>query len=312
LKIFIGSSTESISHAQGVAELLRNSGYEPLLWTEPGLFHVGKTHVEDLESNAGRVDAAVFVFSEDDERIIRGKKVPAVRANVLFEYGLFTGKLGRERTCIVLIGNPDIASDFSGIKHVVLNRENAADELSQWLKSKGPRPPLLPQIDLRENIGISLGELILKKAQSSLFISGVSNVSLSGFKSDLLRRSADLSIRLLLTDLRDRSLQKYYKNLRSKSRYEDDTTGFMELLATAESGNPIQIRMADFIMPAFFAAADMDLPSGVITAFHTFYDTSSSQRPSVMLTKEHGIWFERYRAQIEHIWENAKPFTNIT
>lgn len=310
MKVFIGSSSESLAHAETVAQLLRGMNHEPWLWTDPGIFRVGKTHVEDLEHNARQMDAAVFVFGEDDQTIVRGKQVPAVRANVLFEYGLYSGRLGQERTCIVLVGNPDIAADFSGIKHLELAGSNAENSLAQWLQEIGPKPPPLPKIDLRQNLQASLNNLLLERAQSSLFISGVSNAALTGYKNDLLRRSEDIEIRLLITDLKNRCLQDSYKDLRKTKDYEDDTTGLMTHLA--RNGQNIQIKVADFIMPTFFVASDLSSDpaqrKGTVLAFHTFCDTSSSQRPSVMVTPEHEAWFDRYRAQIELIWEKARPF----
>ena len=313
MKVFIGSSSESLPHARRTVRLLRELGHQPLLWKTPGLFRVNKPHVADLERIAGDVDAAVFVFGEDDQVIVRDEEKPAVRANVLFEYGLFSGRLGSGRTCIVLVGSPYLASDFSGIKHVMLSDKNAREELANWLKETGPKPLPLPEIDLRQSLGASLNSLLLEQAKSSLFISGVNNLVLMGLKADLLRRSADVSIRLLMTDLQDKPLQRYYKDLRSSKTDPEDTAGLMASLAGADTEKPIEIRVAGFMMPAFFVAADLpaqpdDPSSGVILAFHTLTDTQSSQRPSVMLTPQHGSWFERYRTQIEHIWERAAPF----
>jgi hypothetical protein len=47
-----------------------------------------------------RFDSAVFVFSPDDTTIIRGSDIPSVRDNVIFELGLFAGRLGIENCFI--------------------------------------------------------------------------------------------------------------------------------------------------------------------------------------------------------------------
>lgn len=42
----------------------------------------------------------------------------AVRDNVLFEYGLFMGALGKERVCFVCKDQPKVASDLKGITYI--------------------------------------------------------------------------------------------------------------------------------------------------------------------------------------------------
>jgi len=319
MKVFIGSSSEALSHARDVAAVLRSLGYEPKLWKDA--FIAARSHLENLVSLANEADAAVFVFNEDDRSIVRDQEKPAVRANVLFEYGLFSGRLGCERACVVLVGKPDIANDIAGIKYVEWESKTFSVELSRWLEYIGPKQSPLPQaplqqqaplprIDLRDNLEESLNSLLVKNAKRSLFVSGVNNVSVLGMKSLFVRRSADVSIRLLMTDLRNKALQACYKDLRSSKTDSEDTTGLMAYLTGASKN--IEVRVADFMMPAFFVAADLPEkpgePGGVILAFHALTDMQSDLRPSVMLTPEHGPWFERYREQIERIWNKAKPF----
>lgn len=74
--------------------------------------------LDELIKIAARSDFGIFIFAPDDATKIKGKKLKSVRDNVIFEAGLFTGKLGRER-CFVIVpkGQQDlrIPTDLDGL-----------------------------------------------------------------------------------------------------------------------------------------------------------------------------------------------------
>jgi hypothetical protein len=114
-KIFIGSSTEGLNIAYAVQQNLTHDA-EITVWDQ-GVFELSQTTIESLVAVLEKCDFAIFVFSPDDISRIRKKEFLTVRDNVIFELGMFIGKLGRNRSFIIM---PDklvfhIPTDLLGI-----------------------------------------------------------------------------------------------------------------------------------------------------------------------------------------------------
>jgi hypothetical protein len=98
-RVFVASSVEGLGVAYAVQECLEYD-CEITVWPQ-GVFELSKSTIETLDQQSSRFDAAVFVFSPDDEAIVRGTQKPTVRDNVIFELGLFIGRIGRDKCFIV-------------------------------------------------------------------------------------------------------------------------------------------------------------------------------------------------------------------
>lgn len=113
--VFIGSSTEGLEIAREIAVNLQNDA-ETTVWNE-GIFTLGNSSLESLVNALDRFDFAILVLTPDDLTTSRDTSNLSARDNVLFELGLFMGRLGRSRTFVVF--NPDtgikIPSDLAGI-----------------------------------------------------------------------------------------------------------------------------------------------------------------------------------------------------
>jgi len=98
-RVFIGSSTEGLEVAENL-NLRLSKDCETVPWNG-GAFGISETYIGSLEKALADVEFAVLVVTPDDLREKRGAEGRVPRDNVVFELGLFMGRLGRERTFIV-------------------------------------------------------------------------------------------------------------------------------------------------------------------------------------------------------------------
>ncbi len=113
--MFIGSSTEGLDFARAARACLETDA-EVTLWDE-GAFALGQTFIEGLTEAVSRFDFALLVLTPDDLVQSRTSESFGPRDNVLFELGLFMGRLGRERTFILHRAEPELRlpSDLAGL-----------------------------------------------------------------------------------------------------------------------------------------------------------------------------------------------------
>lgn len=116
-RVFIGSSTDSVQIAEHVqSELEHDCSSE--IWTN-GKFRPGLTPIESLFLALDEFDFAGFVASPEDLTKKRGVDYRTMRDNVLFEAGLFLGRLGRDRVFLISPKGTELTlslpSDLTGI-----------------------------------------------------------------------------------------------------------------------------------------------------------------------------------------------------
>jgi tetratricopeptide (TPR) repeat protein len=99
-RLFIGSSVEGLNVAYAIQQNLQHQA-EITVWDQ-SVFELSKTTIESLVQILEKSDFGIFVFSPDDEAIMRGNENKVVRDNVIFELGLYIGKLGRERSFFII------------------------------------------------------------------------------------------------------------------------------------------------------------------------------------------------------------------
>ncbi len=120
--LFIGSSSEKLLYSYALQEQLKSSA-DVTLWNQ-GFFELNASYLESLLNGLRDSDFGVFVLAPDDILKFRGETLGSIRDNVLFELGLFMGKLGRERVFFVLPqdqGNLRLPSDLLGMSTVTFD-----------------------------------------------------------------------------------------------------------------------------------------------------------------------------------------------
>lgn len=151
-RIFIGSSSEALDVAQRIKDFF-SPDYECFLWTDD-VFKNNESFLETLAKSASLFDFGFMVFSADDKGIIRNELFETPRDNILFEYGLFLGRVGLDRAFIIAEETVKIPTDMLGITHTRYivktgqqGKKEATDSLEKGLEK------LKKQIDENLNLG---------------------------------------------------------------------------------------------------------------------------------------------------------------
>jgi hypothetical protein len=214
--LFIGSSSEQLNTAYAIQSQLERV-CEPSVWDQ-GVFQLSGNALDDLIGQLDRADFAVFVFGPDDFSTIRDKAYETTRDNVVFELGLFIGRLGKARTYFVLPRNRRelrIPSDLLGVMAATFDdsREDrraalgpACFSIQERIEALGVRPERLPQPDIEkvslrsacclstaryETLGADEDALILSEAFPGR-VDVKRKLSLADFQMELMAAKAEI------------------------------------------------------------------------------------------------------------------------
>lgn len=119
--LFVGSSTKGLSIANAVKAKLEEVA-RVTVWTEHE-FRLSHSTLEGLIAALDQFDFAVMIITPDDLLNSDNESYISPRDNVLFELGLFMGRIGRERTFILDQNTPSLKlpSDLAGITRANYN-----------------------------------------------------------------------------------------------------------------------------------------------------------------------------------------------
>ena len=148
IRVFLISSGEAVAVAREIQNALsRDCLVVP--WTD-GVFKVANYPLQSLEDELEKCDFAIAVAHADDITESRGRDWPSPRDNVIFELGLFMGRLNRQRAILMEPREEKVKlpSDLAGITTIpyrYIPGENATalmgpacNELRSHIKRLGP------------------------------------------------------------------------------------------------------------------------------------------------------------------------------
>jgi CRP/FNR family cyclic AMP-dependent transcriptional regulator len=116
VRVFIISSVEALPIARAIENAFEFDPVHVTVWTD-GVFRASWYPIESLEQQLDSSDFAIAIASPDDVVESRGKSAATARDNVIFELGLFIGRLGRRRSFLLEPRGEEVKlpSDLTGI-----------------------------------------------------------------------------------------------------------------------------------------------------------------------------------------------------
>lgn len=114
-RVFVGSSGEALEICRAIQAELSDS-FDVTIWNQD-VISLSFATLDSLLDRLDSSDAGIFVLRPDDFTSSRGVVSPTVRDNVLLELGMFLGRLGRNRTFMLVPDSPGLRlpSDLEGI-----------------------------------------------------------------------------------------------------------------------------------------------------------------------------------------------------
>lgn len=128
IRVFIICSVEALPIARIIANAFEYDPFAVEIWNE-GCFKVSNYTLQDLEAAVDNSDFAIAIAHADDVTRSRKTQWPAPRDNVIFELGLFMGRLGRARAILMEPRDKDIKlpSDLAGITAIPYRFEKGGE-----------------------------------------------------------------------------------------------------------------------------------------------------------------------------------------
>jgi predicted nucleotide-binding protein len=128
IRVFIISSAEALGVARSVQNAFEHDPFLTIVWTD-GVFRATHYTLQSLEDQVDNSDFAVAIAHADDVTDSKGTLWPAPRDNVIFELGLFMGRLGKARA--ILMEPRDVGvklpSDLAGVTTIPYRYRKGAD-----------------------------------------------------------------------------------------------------------------------------------------------------------------------------------------
>jgi hypothetical protein len=139
-KLFIGSSSEAKKYAEEAKSILKDH-FDVTIWYENALgssvFNLNQNFLTDLLKASLEFDFGILIGTKDDKvKCGRTRKLQP-RDNVIFELGLFTGRLGISKCAFVVEEDVKLPSDINGITLAIFDKHKKDSFKSEIEKVSG-------------------------------------------------------------------------------------------------------------------------------------------------------------------------------
>lgn len=315
MKIFVGSSSKHLDAARKVAEIIEENMHQPQLWRN--CFVAPDNTFEKLIQVCGSVDAAIFILAPDDQLLSEEDHQSITRDNVLFEAGLFLGKLGNPYVSLCRFPETKIPSDFHGI--TLINYENNREfnlqrQIVDWINV------------IEENENIKNNTVVLKPlSECSDFNDIIANakqeILMSSFFMSIAQISRELNeainrgieVRFLLPDWRGDNWMATVALLdgvnaderRARRKLMGTLLWIKEMNQKGRVPNNFKIRLLDCVFPTRMTIVDSNLENAYMSIHVSSYTNRFSDVATYCLPKQH-YWFEIYKKEFDNMWEDAR------
>jgi hypothetical protein len=128
-RVFVGSARESLPIVDAIHKNLER---EAIVTPWKHGFRPSEQTMAELERNLGTSDFGVFVLTPDDVVKMRDETLSVPRDNVVYELGMFVGRLGVSRCLFLVPRGTDkvhLPSDLSGVKPIEYDAARDDDDL---------------------------------------------------------------------------------------------------------------------------------------------------------------------------------------
>ncbi|SDL21245.1 CBASS system CD-NTase-associated NAD(+) hydrolase Cap12 [Siphonobacter aquaeclarae] len=129
-RLFIGSSSEELELAHA-AKLLLEQDFDVTIWNDTvwdsAVFRINQNFLSDLLKASLKFDFGILIGSKDDKVEYRGTSALQPRDNILFELGLFLGRLGPNKCAFLIEKDIKVLSDVQGITLARFDKSKPAE-----------------------------------------------------------------------------------------------------------------------------------------------------------------------------------------
>lgn len=170
--VFVGSSSEAEDLAWKFSDALHSKA-TMTPWSLAPDFAAGSGTLDSLIDACDQYDFGLFILSADDKIESRGHENRSARDNVLFEYGLFVGKLGRGRTFAVIQEGASeeekvkVPSDLLGINIPRFEKGNEHETIASVRAAAGRIAPVIERLGRRTTIKLRAKSWGYKRATNT-------------------------------------------------------------------------------------------------------------------------------------------------